>query len=86
MVINFLKSAINKNKENKNKFSGFKHGKVGIIIETTSQRVIGKIKFTTGYMGNKEWLAVSDKLIQVGEQAEVTAINGSILVIKKIEP
>lgn len=57
-------------------------GTIGTIIETVMPRQAGKIKFTQGVMGSREWVAVSDDKIAVNALAEIIAIEGNTLRVK----
>ncbi len=57
-------------------------GRVGIVIEACAQEKIGKIQFTQGLMGSREWPAVSDQAIAVGTHAKVVAVEGNSLRIQ----
>jgi hypothetical protein len=44
----------------------------------------GKIRFTQGLMGSREWSAVSIHTIEAGTQAKVVAVEGNALRIEAI--
>lgn len=54
-------------------------GRVGSIIERVNATQNGRIQFAQGVMGSREWVAVSDVAIEVGQQAVVTAVEGNAL-------
>ncbi|MDZ4141161.1 MAG: NfeD family protein [Methylotenera sp.] len=57
-------------------------GRVGIIIESVSVAKNGRIQFTQGVMGSREWAAVANEAIEAGTQAEVIAVEGNSLRVK----
>ncbi|MEQ1767365.1 MAG: NfeD family protein [Methylotenera sp.] len=57
-------------------------GRVGLIIEAVGPTQNGRIQFTQGVMGSREWTAVANKAIEVGSQAEVVAVEGNSLRVK----
>ncbi len=58
-------------------------GRVGTVIEACSPTQNGKIHFTQGLMGSREWAAISDETIDAGSNATVMAVEGNALRIKK---
>lgn len=58
-------------------------GRTGTVIEACSPAHNGKIQFTQGLMGSREWAAVSAEAIEVGSTATVVAVEGNALRIKK---
>lgn len=58
-------------------------GRVGVVTEATSPAQNGTIRFTQGLMGSREWVAVSDDLIEAGSNATVVAVEGNSLRIAK---
>ena len=58
-------------------------GRIGTVIEACSPMLNGKIVFTQGLMGSREWPAIANKVITVGSQARVIAVEGNTL---RIEP
>jgi len=59
-------------------------GKTGIILHEVTPQQTGKIQFTQGIMGSREWPAASDETIEAGTLAEIVAIEGNTLrVVKK---
>jgi len=58
-------------------------GRVGVVTEATSPAQNGAIRFTQGLMGSREWVAVSDELIEAGSNATVVAVEGNSLRIAK---
>jgi membrane protein implicated in regulation of membrane protease activity len=58
-------------------------GRTGKVIEACSPTQNGKIRFTQGLMGSREWAAVSDDAIEVGSDATVIAVEGNALRIKR---
>lgn len=59
-------------------------GRTGTVIETCSAAQNGKIRFTQGLMGSREWVAIADESIEAGSVATVIAVEGNALRIKKI--
>jgi hypothetical protein len=59
-------------------------GRTGTVIETCSATQNGKIRFTQGVMGSREWAAISDETIEAGSDATVVAVEGNALRILKI--
>ena len=59
-------------------------GRTGTVTEACSPNQNGKIRFTQGLMGSREWPAISDESIEVGSAAAVTAVEGNTLRIKII--
>jgi membrane protein implicated in regulation of membrane protease activity len=58
-------------------------GRVGTVIETCSAQQLGKISFTQGVMGSREWSAVSNETLEIGSQAKIVAVEGNTLRICK---
>jgi membrane protein implicated in regulation of membrane protease activity len=59
-------------------------GRVGIIIQVCSQTHNGKIRFTQGVMGSREWAAASDETIEIGSNASVIAVEGNTLRVQAV--
>ena len=59
-------------------------GRIGTVIEACGPSQNGKIRFTQGLMGSREWAAISDEEIEVGCDATVMAVEGNELRIKKV--
>lgn len=59
-------------------------GRIGTVIETCSKTHNGKIRFTQGVMGSREWTAASDETIDVGSNAAVIAVEGNILRVQAV--
>ena len=57
-------------------------GRIGTIIVPISAAQTGRIQFTQGVMGSREWDAVSSEAIEIGRQAEVIAVEGNSLRVK----
>jgi len=57
-------------------------GLVGEVIATILPHQAGRIRFAQGVMGSKEWNAVSDQTIEIGQQATIVAIEGNALRVK----
>ena len=58
-------------------------GRVGTVIEAAGPTQNGKIRFTQGLMGSREWPAVSNEPIEAGSDATVIAVEGNALRISK---
>ena len=58
-------------------------GRTGTVIETCSASKSGKISFTQGVMGSREWVAISNETIEIGSNAKVVAVEGNELRITK---
>jgi len=59
-------------------------GRVGTVIEACGPSQNGKIRFTQGLMGSREWAAISNEVIEAGYDATVVAVEGNELRIKKV--
>lgn len=59
-------------------------GRVGTVIVACSPNQVGKIRFTQGLMGAREWPAVSSEAIAEGVGASVVAVEGNQLRIKAV--
>lgn len=57
-------------------------GRIGIIIEAVSPIQNGRIQFTQGVMGSREWVAIANKNIEIGTHAVVVAVEGNALRVK----
>ena len=57
-------------------------GRIGTIIEPVSAMQNGRIQFTQGLMGSREWVAVANETIVAGTQAVVVAVEGNSLRVK----
>jgi inner membrane protein len=58
-------------------------GRTGTVLVTCSPNQNGKIRFTQGLMGSREWPAIADEVIETGAEATVIAVEGNALRIKK---
>ena len=58
-------------------------GRIGTVIEAAGPTQNGKIRFTQGLMGSREWPAVSNEAIEAGSDATVIAVEGNALRITK---
>lgn len=58
-------------------------GRVGTIIEAVSRKQNGRIQFAQGVMGSREWAAISQEDLEVGAEAEITAIVGNAVSVKR---
>jgi inner membrane protein len=59
-------------------------GRVGIVFEACGPNQIGKIHFTQGLMGAKEWSAIANENIAKETEARVIAVEGNMLRIEPI--
>ena len=59
-------------------------GRIGTVIEACSPNQNGKIRFSQGVMGAREWTAVSNEEISVGTEATVIAVEGNALRINAV--
>lgn len=59
-------------------------GRIGMVIEACNTNQVGKIRFTQGLMGAREWAAISSKAIAEGVEARVVAVEGNELRIEAI--
>lgn len=59
-------------------------GRFGTVVVACSATQIGKIQFTQGLMGSREWPAVANETISEGTQARVVAVEGNALRIQAI--
>ena len=58
-------------------------GRIGTVFEACSSNQNGKIRFTQGLMGAKEWAVISNETIAEGAEARVVTVEGNTL---RIEP
>lgn len=58
-------------------------GRIGTIIEATSRKQNGRIRFPQGVMGSREWIAVSEEDLEVGCEAEIIAVVGNAMAVKR---
>lgn len=58
-------------------------GRIGSISQAVSPAHNGSIRFVQGLMGSREWMAISDEEIAVGEDAVVTGIEGNSLRVRR---
>lgn len=59
-------------------------GRTGILISACSPTQMGKIRFTQGLMGSREWPAISSEPIAEGIEARVIAVEGNALRIQAV--
>ncbi len=59
-------------------------GRVGEVTKVCGPAQNGTIQFTQGLMGSREWPAISNEPIQVGNSAKVMAVEGNTLRIQEI--
>lgn len=58
-------------------------GRIGTIIEPVSSKQNGRIQFTQGVMGSREWVAISDEALEAGSDAMVVGVEGNALRVKR---
>lgn len=58
--------------------------RIGLVIATSGPNQNGRIQFTQGLMGDREWTAVSAETIDAGTEATVVAVEGNALRIKAV--
>lgn len=63
---------------------GLEIGRVGTLLSDCGPSKSGKIRFTQGLMGAKEWPVVADNDIAKGGKAEVIAVEGNSLRVKSV--
>lgn len=56
-------------------------GRVGTIIKAVSAQQNGTIEFAQGVMGSRQWVATSSQTLEVGQQAEIIAVEGNTLSV-----
>lgn len=59
-------------------------GRVGEVSVAISPKVPGKIRFSQGVMGSKEWSAVSEQTLAVGQAASIVAVEGNSLRVAAV--
>ena len=59
-------------------------GRIGKVIEACGPNQNGKIHFTQGLMGAREWPAIANVAVVEGTEARVTAVEGNMLRIEPI--
>ena len=59
-------------------------GRVGTVTDSCGPTKNGKIQFTQGLMGAREWVAISNETITEGAEARVVAVEGNALRIQAI--
>lgn len=59
-------------------------GRVGTIVEPVNPNQTGKIQFTQGLMGSKEWQVVANESIDAGTAAKVIAVEGNSLRVQAV--
>lgn len=60
-------------------------GRIGTVVEACNVNQNGKIRFTQGLMGSREWAAVAKEVIPAGANARVIAVEGNALRIEMLE-
>lgn len=59
-------------------------GRVGLVYETVTSTQNGRIRFPQGVLGSREWVAIADHTIEVGQSAEIIAVEGNHLRVKVV--
>ena len=59
-------------------------GRIGTVFEACGPHQNGKIRFTQGLMGAKEWAAISNQSISENTEARVVAVEGNTLRIESL--
>ena len=59
-------------------------GRIGTVVNACSPNQTGKIKFTQGVLGAKEWIAVANQAIDTGTEARIVAVEGNMLRIEAV--
>ena len=59
-------------------------GRVGEVTKACGPTQNGTIQFTQGLMGSREWPAISNEPIEVGNNATVVSVEGNTLRIQAI--
>jgi inner membrane protein len=59
-------------------------GRIGTVIVACSPTQAGKIRFTQGLMGSREWDTVANEAIAEGVEARVIAVEGNSLRIQAV--
>jgi len=58
-------------------------GRIGTMTSAVSAKQNGRIQFAQGVLGSREWVAISDESIEIGEEAAITSVEGNSLRVKK---
>ncbi|PKO53233.1 MAG: NfeD family protein [Betaproteobacteria bacterium HGW-Betaproteobacteria-2] len=61
-------------------------GRIGTIVEAVNRKQNGRIQFAQGVMGSKEWTAISEEELEIGSEAEITAVVGNAMTVKRHIP
>ena len=59
-------------------------GRTGVIIVACGPMKNGRVVFTQGLMGSREWTAVSTEDLEVGTKVSVMAVEGNWLRVLKV--
>lgn len=59
-------------------------GRQGVIVAVVSPSQPGKIRFSQGVMGSKEWSAIADVSIAVDQAATIIAVEGNSLRVAPV--
>jgi len=65
--------------------SDFKLGTKGIVTQKIEPHKRGKVRFDAPVLGSSEWIAISDKEIEVGKPIYIVDINGQLLKVNTEE-
>lgn len=58
-------------------------GRIGTISAAISPKQNGRIQFAQGVMGSREWTAISDETLEIGDEAIIVSVEGNSLRVKK---
>ncbi len=58
-------------------------GKIGHIVATINREKYGYINFSMPVMGAKNWMAVSEQTLRIGELAKVVSVEGNYLKVER---
>lgn len=79
--LNYKKTATN---SRVGQAQGEEIGRVGAVIVACGPTQMGKIRFTQGLMGAREWPAVANEPIAEGVEARIIAVEGNTLRIQAV--
>jgi hypothetical protein len=55
----------------------------GVVIQKISPSNKGKVQFASPVLGDREWPASSDEIIETGESVQIVEIIGQLIKVKK---
>jgi inner membrane protein len=59
-------------------------GRVGTVTAACGPSQAGKIQFTQGVLGSKEWVVIANQHIDSGTEARIIAVEGNMLRVEAI--